>query len=83
MDEYEQGWTIAETIQKIHPKYHTPSFSTLVTGVIVGLGALFIESGLVTDLTSIGTLFAFVLVSGGVLFLPRLVKEKENFSAIY
>ncbi len=74
---------LPKQFKKIHPKYHTPSFSTLVTGVIVGVGALFIESGLVTDLTSIGTLFAFVLVSGGVLFLPRLVKEKGKFQLPY
>ena len=55
----------------------------MVTGVIVGLGALFIESDLVTDLTSIGTLFAFVLVSGGVLFLPPKPKEKGKFKLPY
>lgn len=69
--------------QKIHPKYKTPYFATLVTGVIVGIGALFIESDLVTDLTSIGTLFAFILVSGGVLFLPPKVKEPGKFSLPY
>ncbi len=61
---------LPKRFQKIHPKYHTPSFATIVTGLIVGAGALFIESELVTNLTSIGTLFAFVLVSGGVLLLP-------------
>ncbi len=55
---------------KIHPKYHTPAFATIVTGIIVIIPSLFIESGLMTDLTSIGTLFAFVLVCGGVLLLP-------------
>ncbi len=68
---------------KIHPKYQTPSFATLVTGVIVGIGALFIESDLVTDLTSIGTLFAFMLVSGGVLFLPPKLKERGRFHLPY
>ncbi|MBC7904367.1 MAG: amino acid permease, partial [Gemmatimonadaceae bacterium] len=57
---------------KIHPKFKTPSFSTILTGVIVAVGALFLQSGLMTDLTSIGTLFAFVLVSGGVLMLPKI-----------
>ncbi|PWT95347.1 MAG: amino acid transporter [Bacteroidetes bacterium] len=57
---------------KIHPKFHTPSFSTIVTGIIVAVPSLFMESSLMTDLTSIGTLFAFVLVSGGVLMLPKL-----------
>lgn len=74
---------LPKQFQKIHPKYQTPSFATLVTGVIVGMGALFIESDLVTDLTSIGTLFAFVLVSGGVLFLPFRPKEKGKFNLPY
>jgi amino acid transporter len=56
---------------KIHKKYHTPWFSTIVTGIIVAVPTLFMESGLMTQLTSIGTLFAFVLVSWGVLVLPR------------
>jgi len=74
---------LPKKFQKVHPKYKTPSFATIVTGVIVGIGALFIESDLVTDLTSIGTLFAFVLVSGGVLFLPPKVKEPGKFSLPY
>jgi APA family basic amino acid/polyamine antiporter len=55
----------------IHPKFHTPAFATIVTGIIVTIPSLFVESALMTDLTSIGTLFAFVLVCGGVLMLPR------------
>jgi amino acid transporter len=57
---------------KVHPKYHTPYFSTIVTGLMVAIPSLFVQSGLMTDLTSIGTLFAFVLVSGGVLLLPKI-----------
>lgn len=56
---------------KVHPKYHTPYFSTIVTGILVAVPSLFMQSSRMTDLTSIGTLFAFVLVSGGVLLLPR------------
>lgn len=74
---------LPKQFQKIHPKYHTPSFATIVTGIIVGIGALFIESDLVTDLTSIGTLFAFILVSAGVLFLPPKIKEKGKFHLPY
>lgn len=74
---------LPKQFQKIHPKYQTPSFATIVTGVIVGIGALFIESDLVTDLTSIGTLFAFILVSGGVLFLPPKIKEPGKFKLPY
>jgi amino acid transporter len=57
---------------KIHPKFKTPWFSTIVTGILVAVPSLFMGSGLMTQLTSIGTLFAFVLVSGGVLLLPKL-----------
>lgn len=63
---------------KIHPKYQTPAFATIVTGVIVAIPALFIESGLMTDLTSIGTLFAFAIVCGGVLMLPAREKTSEK-----
>lgn len=52
---------------KLHPKYRTPSFSTLLTGAVVAIPALFLNMNVVIDLTSVGTLFAFVLVCGGVL----------------
>jgi len=74
---------LPKVFQKIHPKYKTPSFSTIVTGVIVGVGALFLQSDLVTDLTSIGTLFAFILVCGGVLLLPPIPKEEGKFKLPY
>jgi amino acid transporter len=65
---------------KIHPKFQTPSFSTILTGVIVGVPALFVTLGIVTDLTSIGTLFAFMLVCGGILVLEE---RKETSKALY
>lgn len=68
---------------KINARYQTPGFATILTGVIVGVGALFLQSGLVTDLTSIGTLFAFVLVCGGVLLLPKIEKKKGQFNLPY
>lgn len=74
---------LPKVFQKIHPKFQTPSFATILTGVIVGIGALLLQSGLVTDLTSIGTLFAFVLVSGGVLLLPPRPKEPGKFRLPY
>lgn len=67
----------------IHPKYKTPGFSTIVTGLLVGIPVVFIDDLLVTDLTSIGTLFAFFLVCGGVLLLPRIEKEPGKFSLPY
>lgn len=54
---------------RLHKRYRTPGFSTIVTGVLVAVPSLFMNLTEVTDLTSIGTLFAFVLVSGGILIL--------------
>jgi amino acid transporter len=51
----------------IHPKYRTPTFATIITGFFVVVPMLFIPSDTVLDLCSMGTLFAFVLVCGGVL----------------
>jgi len=74
-----------KSFSKVHPKFQTPSFATIVTGLLVGIPSLIMPADLVTDLTSIGTLFAFVLVCLGVLVLPRLTKEqtKGKFSLPY
>jgi APA family basic amino acid/polyamine antiporter len=56
---------------RMHPKYKTPSFSTILTGLVVGIPALFMNLTVVVDLTSVGTLFAFVLVCGGILKLQN------------
>ena len=61
---------------KIHPKYRTPVTSTLVTGCIVGLGALIADENEIYDLTNIGTLAAFAIVCLGVLVLR--VREPER-----
>jgi len=65
--------------QKIHPKYKTPSFATIVTGLVVGIPILFTDKTFVLDFTSIATLFAFVLVCGGVLLIPRKEKQAGKF----
>lgn len=54
---------------KLHPRFKTPAFATIVTGILVAVPTLFLNLTEVTDLTSIGTLFAFILVSGGILIL--------------
>jgi len=53
----------------IHPKFRTPVRGTVLTGVVVGLGALFFDENEIYDFTNIGTLAAFAIVCIGVLAL--------------
>ncbi|HWG21215.1 MAG TPA: amino acid permease [Terracidiphilus sp.] len=53
----------------LHPQYRTPAFATWVAGFVVGIPAGLLDIGTVSNLSNIGTLFAFVLVSLGVLVL--------------
>jgi len=69
--------------QKIHHKFKTPSFATIVTGLVVGIPILFTDKTFVLDFTSIATLFAFVLVCGGVLLIPAKQKEHGKFNLPY
>ena len=71
---------------KIHPRYKTPSFSTILTGLVVGIPALFLNLETVVDLTSVGTLFAFAMVCAGVVRLhsqPRAARQEGRFRAPY
>lgn len=63
---------------RLHPKFRTPAFATIVTGVVVAVPSLFMNLTEVTDLTSIGTLFAFILVSGGILVLNPTGQQKHD-----
>jgi basic amino acid/polyamine antiporter, APA family len=60
---------LPKAFSKIHPKYKTPSFSTVFTGFLVAIPIFFVDINMVTDICSAGTLFAFMLVCGGVLKL--------------
>lgn len=67
---------LPKKFSEVHPKFKTPAFATIVTGFIVGIPALFLDAALVTDMCSIGTLFAFILVCGGVIILQE--KDKKH-----
>jgi APA family basic amino acid/polyamine antiporter len=60
---------------KIHPKYHTPYKSNILFFVFVGVFSLFVPGDVVGDMTSIGTLFAFILVSAGIWILRKTNPE--------
>jgi amino acid transporter len=76
---------LPKKFSEVHPKFGTPAFATIITGIFVGVPALFMSISRMTDLTSIGTLFAFVLVCFGVLVLPRLSPnvKKQAFRLPY
>jgi APA family basic amino acid/polyamine antiporter len=56
---------------KIHPRFRTPHVTTIWTGIFVGGVAAVVDIGSLSDLTNIGTLFAFILVCLGVMILRR------------
>jgi len=62
---------LPKLFSELHPKFRTPYKSNMVLFVFVGLFAAFIPGSIAGDLTSIGTLFAFVLVSAGVWIMRR------------
>lgn len=69
---------LPKRFSSIHPKYKTPGFATIITGLVVGLPMFFTDENFILDFTSIGTLFAFVLVCGGVLMLPSQTAEEAG-----
>jgi APA family basic amino acid/polyamine antiporter len=66
-----QDGLLPQWAARVHPRYQTPHVTTLITGGIVTLASGFTPIGVLGELVSIGTLFAFVVVSLGVLVLRR------------
>jgi len=61
---------------RVHQTFHTPHISTWIAGLVVGIGAGIWDIGTLGDLTNIGTLFAFIVVSVGVIILRRKQPER-------
>jgi APA family basic amino acid/polyamine antiporter len=55
----------------VSPRFETPDVSTWIAGIVVAIPAGVWDIGTFADLTNIGTLFAFVVVSAGVILLRR------------
>jgi APA family basic amino acid/polyamine antiporter len=63
---------------RVHPRFKTPHISTWVAGFAVGIPAGIWDIGTFADLSNIGTLFAFILVSAGVIVLRRKQPERKR-----
>ncbi len=69
---------IPKAFGDLHPKFKTPYKANWILFVFVGLFAAFVPGNVAGDLTSFGTLFAFVLVSAGVWILRRREPNRER-----
>jgi len=70
---------LPKIFSSIHPKFKTPWFATIITGIVVAIPALFMNLTEVTDLASIGTLFAFLLVCAGVLMKDKDFGREDRY----
>jgi APA family basic amino acid/polyamine antiporter len=62
-------------LARVHPRFGTPHRATILTGIVIAIMAALVPIGEAADMTNIGTLFAFVLVCGGVIILRRTRPE--------
>jgi basic amino acid/polyamine antiporter, APA family len=69
---------LPDLFSKVHPKHKTPYISTWIAGIVVGIPAGIWDIDTLADLSNIGTLFAFVLVSAGVIVLRRTQPERKR-----
>ena len=70
---------LPQSFAKVHPRFRTPHVTTILTGVVVGVCAMFTSIDEMVDLTNIGTLFAFIIVCLGILVLRY--REPDRYRA--
>ena len=66
---------LPDLFSRVHPRFRTPHLSTMVTGSFVALGAGLIPLKTLSQLVSMGTFLAFVLVCIGILVLRRVAPQ--------
>jgi len=63
---------------RLHPRHRTPAASTILTGAFVAVTPTLLTPSQALELTSIGTLFAFIIVAGGVIALRRREPQRPR-----
>jgi APA family basic amino acid/polyamine antiporter len=69
---------LPDAFSSIHPRFRTPAYATIVAGILVSIPAGVFDVGTLAEMTNIGTLFAFILVSIGVLVLRHKQPERHR-----
>ncbi len=69
---------LPKLFSRVHPRFRTPSTATWIAGFLVGIPGGILDIGTLADLSNIGTLFAFVLVSIGVIILRYKQPERRR-----
>jgi APA family basic amino acid/polyamine antiporter len=69
---------LPSVFSRVHPKFKTPHISTWVAGLAVGIPAGVFDISWFADLSNIGTLFAFILVSAGVIVLRKKQPDRPR-----
>jgi APA family basic amino acid/polyamine antiporter len=69
---------LPDVFSAVHPRHRTPHISTIVAGFVVGIPAGIWDIGTFADLSNIGTLFAFIVVSAGVIALRKRQPERPR-----
>jgi len=69
---------LPKAFAKVHSRYRTPHVSTWIAGLVVGIPAGIWDIGTFADLSNIGTLFAFIVVSAGVIVLRKTHPERQR-----
>ena len=69
---------LPDIFSRVHPRFQTPHWSSWIAGLAVGIPAGIVDIGTAADLSNIGTLFAFALVSIGVIILRRRQPDRPR-----
>src|SRR3984957_11347762 len=69
---------LPDAFSRVHPRYRTPAFATWVAGILVAIPSGLFDVGSLAEMSNIGTLFAFVLVSMGVIVLRYKEPERRR-----